>query len=355
MIQPRRSSRAGWTGLLLLWLAASGCVTSRMAATRIAQAPNRHDSLGMNRTMKWFWAALQTNFVELGSNGPLVYLTIPVGPPAAEIKAIEVPPHDYHVKWITWTNLAPHGRTHFFATMVLETNAAPLFTAPDPPATIFLLHGYMLSKESMAPWAFMLAEAGYRVILVDLRGHGQSTGDFVYYGKHETADLSQVLDCLQARGLCDNAVGVLGYSYGATLALHWAARDTRLRAVVALAPYNHLDDAFTRLVRDFKIPITRRAAQKALALAAARLDLRWADWSGEAAIRQVRVPVLLIGGGKDAICTPDDIAALHNAASGPSSVITIPMANHDILPALPNLLADPVKAWFHVKMRNPPS
>src|SRR5207302_636031 len=76
-------------------------------------------------------------------------------------------------------------------------------TAPalNPKATIFLLHGVMMSKESMLHWGFYLAEKGYRIVLVDLRGHGQSTGDVITYGAYEGDDLSQVLDELSQRKL----------------------------------------------------------------------------------------------------------------------------------------------------------
>jgi pimeloyl-ACP methyl ester carboxylesterase len=211
----------------------------------------------------------------------------------------------------------------------------------------------MLSKESMVLWGFLLAQSGYRVVLVDLRGHGQSTGDTVSYGKYETKDLKQLLDYMIARQQCDSLVGVLGVSYGATLALHWAAHDPRIGTVVAVAPYNHPEDAILRLARELDIPITRGAAEKAVALSAARLDLKWADWSGEAAIRQVRVPVLLIGGGNDSISRPDDLAALQKAAAGESKLILIPHANHFAISAWFHELADPVKKWFQTRLVSP--
>ena len=49
------------------------------------------------------------------------------------------------------------------------------------------------------PWALVLAKAGYRVVLVDLRGHGHSTGDRIYFGGIERTDLVQCLDALTQR------------------------------------------------------------------------------------------------------------------------------------------------------------
>src|ERR1019366_1135872 len=58
----------------------------------------------------------------------------------------------------------------------------PKLQTNDLRGTIFLLHGYSLSKEFMLPWGLTLAQAGYRVVLVDLRGHGHATGDRIYFG-----------------------------------------------------------------------------------------------------------------------------------------------------------------------------
>jgi pimeloyl-ACP methyl ester carboxylesterase len=149
-------------------------------------------------------------------------------------------------------------------------------------------------------------------------------------------------------------VGVLGYSFGATLALHWAAHDSRVRTVVAVAPYNHPDQAFERLARELRIPITRRAADQAVALAAAKLDLNWADWSGEAAIRQVQAPVLLVGGGRDKISRPDDIAALQRAGAGEVRTIMIPGADHVAVPLWFHELGDPVQSWFKTHLESVP-
>ena len=59
-------------------------------------------------------------------------------------------------------------------------------TAPDreirpPEATLLLLHGYHHDKNHRVylVWARFLAQHGYRTVLVDLRGHGGSSGDWL--------------------------------------------------------------------------------------------------------------------------------------------------------------------------------
>jgi pimeloyl-ACP methyl ester carboxylesterase len=324
--QPMSAVPHNILALLLLSLGAGGCISSQTAANRIVDAPNHHADQKSYREMTNLWTSIQTMLNQHGvTNSSIhdltnsaVYLTVPVGPPRAEIKVVELPPKDYHLQVFSKVETSGSKKHTITAGVYFATNSTTNLTHLARPATVFLLHGYMLSKESMALWAVLLAQSGYRVVSVDLRGHGQSTGDTVSFGKYETEDLKQLLDYMIAHHQCDDSVGVLGVSYGATLALHWAAHDPRVRTVVAISPYNHPQDAILRLAREFHIPITHSAAEKAIALSAARLDLKWDDWSVEAAIRQVRVPVLLIGGSKDSISRPDDLVALQKAAAGES-------------------------------------
>src|SRR5262249_9230684 len=94
--------------------------------------------------------------------------------------------------------------------------------APSSRATVLVLHGIRDRKESMLGWGRGLAEIGYRAVLVDGRGHGRSSGDFLTYGVVEARDLSRVLDALEARGLVAGRVGAMGVSYGAATAVEWA-------------------------------------------------------------------------------------------------------------------------------------
>jgi pimeloyl-ACP methyl ester carboxylesterase len=198
----------------------------------------------------------------------------------------------------------------------------------------------------MIPWALLLAKSGYRVMLVDLRGHGASTGDIFSGGKYESADLKQLLDYLIAQRGCDGKVGVLGISFGADLGLLWAARDSRVRTVVAIAPYDQPDLAFERFVKAIHVPVPSRSLQHALALAAEQLEIKWSDYSGVNAVEQIPGPVFLIGAGKDTISPPADLQALEKAAPAGSAMLTIPDANHFIVGYCFQDLAEPVENWF---------
>lgn len=76
----------------------------------------------------------------------------------------------------------------------------PSAPPPTPRGTVVLLHGWMMDGDSLLPWSLELAQAGYRVITIDLRNHGHSGGGPSGYGTRESDDVIDVLDALQPRG-----------------------------------------------------------------------------------------------------------------------------------------------------------
>ena len=109
------------------------------------------------------------------------------------------------------------------ATAELAVSVVEPRPAGSPKGTVLVLHGIWARSFWMLGTAQMLAEAGYRAVLVDLRGHGRSTGDFLTFGPGEARDLSQVIDDLDRRNLISGRLGVYGISYGATTSIHLAA------------------------------------------------------------------------------------------------------------------------------------
>jgi pimeloyl-ACP methyl ester carboxylesterase len=329
--------------LLLLLIDTTGCV-SQIAARKIITAPNIQYRAQLKESSQSL--AKFISMVPVTVTNSFKQFVIPVGPPQASLSVIEMPAQNYQLTFDSKVNTRTNSTKKDFCLWGnVMTNL--VFQPLKEPATIFILHGYATPKETMMPWALTLAQAGYRVVLVDLRGHGQSTGARIFFGKHETADLSHVIDYLRVRGLCEGKIGVLGLSYGATIALHWAAHDSRVGAVVAIAPYNQPDEAMKRFAKAMKIPVPQNTAKEALEIAATKLDLKWNDWSGDVAIRQLKQPVLLIGAEKDVVSLPSDIATLKQLAPVGSKSLLIPEADHFVIGFWFHDLREPVTTWFH--------
>ena len=100
-------------------------------------------------------------------------------------------------------------------------------------ATIVLTHGYGGTQDEMLPVAAALHRKGYTVFTYDTRGCGRSSGE-VTFGAREQDDLISVVDHLVSRPDVDSErIGALGFSMGGATTLLAAARDPRIKAVVA--------------------------------------------------------------------------------------------------------------------------
>lgn len=109
--------------------------------------------------------------------------------------------------------------------------------APRPegerPPVVVMAHGYSADRASMSGLARSLAEAGYAVLSVDLRGHGSNTHRF--QGDLRD-DIDAAVDWAQTAPWVDGEqLAVLGHSMGAGAVLDFATLDARPRAVVPLS------------------------------------------------------------------------------------------------------------------------
>jgi pimeloyl-ACP methyl ester carboxylesterase len=205
-----------------------------------------------------------------------------------------------------------------------------------PRATVFVLHGIRDQKRSMRGWGRRLAAMGYRAVLVDARGHGRSSGDYLSYGVIEARDLSQALDSLTAQGLAVGRVGAMGVSYGASTAIEWAGAEPRVAAVVAVAPFQSLRAVVPGYVKRFVPGVGGLMPGFLIDRAIARAG-RTGGFDPEAsplqAIARTRAPVLLVHGRADTHIFPSHSEALHARAPDHSELLLVDGEDHETITA----------------------
>jgi len=109
-------------------------------------------------------------------------------------------------------------------------------------AGVVLVHGHESSRtwefhQSFPALAAALQANGYHVVMIDLRGHGESGGERFSFGHLERYDVMAAVDLLLAEGVPPGRVGVLGVSMGAATAIGAAADDPRTGALRADSGY----------------------------------------------------------------------------------------------------------------------
>ena len=85
-----------------------------------------------------------------------------------------------------------------------------------------------------------LSRRGFSVLMIDLRGHGQSGRARFGFGRTERLDVRGAVDWLVARGFRPGRIGVLGISMGAATGIGAASEDDRIGALVADSSFAEL-------------------------------------------------------------------------------------------------------------------
>ena|SRR5581483_1434379 len=227
----------------------------------------------------------------------------------------------------------------------IHLNAWWLPASGKPRGAVVVAHGIDHTRQVMLPRAVFLVKGGYNVLLLDLRGHGESAGTIMSPGLLEARDVLGGIRYIRSRG--DNEpVVLLGVSYGAVASLIAAAESPDVAAVIsdgAFATGKQLSEDISRhylrdsrtnfLVRSLffvsTLPGVARATELVYYLRSG-IDpgpelLSVIPWS-----RRVAVPVLVISGERDWIVPQARARAILSAFPGKrKQLLIIPGAVHD--------------------------
>lgn len=196
-----------------------------------------------------------------------------------------------------------------------------------------------------------LHAAGYQVLLFSYRGSGRSDGNrFAFsYGARESLDIDAAVTYLSdTRGI--RQIGAIGHSAGAVSIILSAARNPRIDAVVAAAPYTSLEDIW----QDNQPTLypselyTQAQGMFQLRKGFSKTQVRPIDVIGHISPR----PILLVNGQEDKRIPEDQAVRLFDAANEPKELIWIPDASHSEVrsPGLDNL-APQIIAFFDANLR----
>jgi pimeloyl-ACP methyl ester carboxylesterase len=224
--------------------------------------------------------------------------------------------------------------------------------------TIALMHGVRMDKRSLVSLGVALVDAGFRVVLVDLRGHGESTGEYLTYGAREAEDVATVLRRLgEAEPL--GPLGAYGFSYGGAVALALAEADPRVKAVVTVATFSSLRSVVGDYRRKY-LPGPLRLIPDAWFQGAVDEAAGLADFDPDLAspvraVQRSSERLLLLHGEADTQVLPRHSALLGAAAGPRASVVTLPGGTHDNLSFAPEgEVARRSVAWFEQWLAQPP-
>lgn len=105
------------------------------------------------------------------------------------------------------------------------------------------------------PFAKVLNDAGYSVMMIDLRGHGQSADSRYYFGLREYQDVLGAVDWLEAKGFLPGKIGIQSYSLGSATAVIAAAQEPAIGALWIDSTYTDIKSVIDKVwVQDSGLP-----------------------------------------------------------------------------------------------------
>jgi alpha-beta hydrolase superfamily lysophospholipase len=199
--------------------------------------------------------------------------------------------------------------------------------------SVVLLHGQGGSRGNSLPVAKLLAGEGCSVLMLSLRAHGDSSGDYQDVGFSARHDVVAGVEYLERRRP-GRPIIVQGISLGAAAAIFAAAElGTRVRGYVLELPYHDLRSAVRNRTAAHLPPVLDRVAYCGLVCVA---PLVLSDIDAIAPVNYIgaipeSVPVLILAGAKDRLARPEETRALYDRVASHGRLVFLGGARHESL------------------------
>lgn len=194
---------------------------------------------------------------------------------------------------------------------------------------IIAVHGYTSEGKLMAPYARKFFDMGYNVILPDLRGHGQSEGDYIGMGWDERFDIIDLIQYIIEDNK-NSKIVLFGVSMGASTVMNVSGEElpSNVKAIIEDCGYTSAWDEFSYQLKElFGLP-----AYPMMHTASLIGKIRAGYWLGDASalsqIKKSKTPMLFIHGDADTFVPSHMVDELYSAATVEKEKLIIPDAGH---------------------------
>ena len=188
-------------------------------------------------------------------------------------------------------------RIPYYHTTLPAYLRVPAATGFDSAPVVIMVPGLDSTKEELQATADYFLARGLATLAIDGPGQGESEYELPIEPAYEKVATAAV-DYLQDRaGLDRERIGLFGVSLGGYYAARSAAYEKRLRAVVALAGPYRFDLDWDELPPQTRATFQARSGAKSGEEARAKA----AALTLEEAAAHIEAPLLIVGGGRDAI------------------------------------------------------
>jgi dipeptidyl aminopeptidase/acylaminoacyl peptidase len=203
------------------------------------------------------------------------------------------------------------------------------YLPPRQEGLVIFVHGLGGNRAELLDEAEFIAQAGYGVLLFDLRNHGESEGSVTTLGLDEVRDVEAAVNFARRNAGWGIPLALFGHSMGGAAVLLAAVKIPEIRAVIAESAYTSVEDNISEGVHGLTgLP----------PFPFAPLIVFFGEREAGVEIRSVRPleavgqlsprPLLLIHGELDSLIPAENSLRLYAAAREPKELYLLPHAGH---------------------------
>ncbi len=196
--------------------------------------------------------------------------------------------------------------------------------------SVFLIHGIGASRSACLSRAKMLVTQGCWVLMISLRAHGDSTGEFNDMGFSARHDVVAAVELLE-RQRPGKPIVVHGLSMGGAAAVFASTELAhRVQGYILESPYRNLNVAVRHRTENALPPLLDRLAYLGLLVVSPLVLPDLEKTSPVEAISGVPpdVPVLILAGGEDPVARPDEAHAIFDRVRSHGRLVLFEHAGH---------------------------
>lgn len=194
-----------------------------------------------------------------------------------------------------------------------------------------VVHGYTCEGLQMSPYAENFYNAGFNVIVPDLRSHGLSEGNYIGMGWKDRLDIISWINYIINKN-SNSKIVLLGVSMGAATVSMTSGEElpSNVKAIIADCGYTCVFDQFAyQLKRLFSLPKFPIINVSSL-VTQIKAGYSFKKASAINQVRKSKTPMLYIHGDIDDFVPSYMIDELYNATSSPKEKLIIKGAKHAV-------------------------
>lgn len=192
-----------------------------------------------------------------------------------------------------------------------------------------LVHGYSANRKSLKRYIRNFYDKGYNVLIPDLRGHGESQGDYIGMGWDDRLDIVSWIDEIVKMDR-EGEIVLWGISMGATTVMNVSGEDLvdNVKVIVEDCGFNSTGDILTYQLKELfglpKFPVIYAA--NSVTKIRGGYDIFKSDASRQLA--KNKIPILFIHGDEDRFVPFEMLDIVYNSTKGEREKLVVEGAKH---------------------------